>query len=154
MRSECVIVFSSSFPPARVLFLHNKLYTSAVRAGARAKVRAGRRPKYRVGTIVRAALPKDAFSRGFKRQFSKDLFAIHRIDQRLPIAMYTLRNIHTNVVLANEFYANHITLADANGDGIIDGGVAPHDTDDDTDTDADDVDYVGEDDDDDDDDDE
>ena len=48
------------------------------------------KPKYFLGEYVRLALPKTKFSRGYKPQFSQEIYQIIDVLDNLPIPRYQL----------------------------------------------------------------
>lgn len=68
-----------------------------------------KKPKYIVGQLVRIALQKGVFSRGYKEQSNEEIFRISRIKTTLPIPLYFLEEFDKSNELLGGFYAHEIT---------------------------------------------
>ena len=70
-------------------------------------------PKLKEGDIVRASLqrvgPRHNFRRGYKIQFSDDLYTIDAVKTNLPIIMYKIRDSN-NRLLDKSFYESELQL--------------------------------------------
>lgn len=68
-----------------------------------------KKPKFIVGQLVRIALQKTPFSRGYKDQTNYEVFKIKRIKTKLPIPLYILQEFDESEELRGGFYAHEIT---------------------------------------------
>ena len=63
---------------------------------------------YKVGDYVRAVLPDQTFRKGYKPQFSREVYTIHKILTKTPVT-YKLLN-KNKVSLPGRFYQKQLIL--------------------------------------------
>ncbi len=69
-------------------------------------------PKYKIGQLVRIALQKGPFHRGYNEQSNEEVFRISAIKKTLPIHLYLLESYNKAERLKGYFYESEITPAD------------------------------------------
>lgn len=67
------------------------------------------KPKYLINQLVRIALQKGAFHRGYHEQSNYEIFNIYAIKNTLPKPLYLLETHDTKEKLVGGFYAHEIT---------------------------------------------
>ena len=65
-------------------------------------------PRYQVGDIVRLAKVDKPFKKGYKPQFTDELFLIHKIATKKPIVTYNIKDMN-NDPIQGKFYENELT---------------------------------------------
>lgn len=68
-------------------------------------------PKYKIGQLVRIALQKGPFHRGYNEQSNEEVFRISDIKKTLPIPLYLLESYNKEEKLKGYFYEAEITPA-------------------------------------------
>ena len=67
-------------------------------------------PRYNVGDIVRVKADfGNRFARGYKEQFTRELFKIVDVDKRMPIPMYILQSMEDDEIIDGGFYENELS---------------------------------------------
>jgi len=67
------------------------------------------KPRYEVNQLVRLALQKTAFHRGYKEQSNYEVFNIYKINTKMPKPLYHLETYDKKEKLEGGFYAHEIT---------------------------------------------
>lgn len=67
------------------------------------------KPKYKVGQLVRIALQKSVFHRGYKEQSNYEVFLIHSVKTTLKKPLYYLETYDKKEKLIGGFYENELT---------------------------------------------
>lgn len=81
--------------------IYNKKYSSLKKE----------RKKFYLGQIVRIAKYRSKMTRGYKNQFSTELYRIIEILDNLPTLRYRLKDISRDVEITGNFFSNEITPA-------------------------------------------
>ena len=68
-----------------------------------------KKPKFIIGQLVRIALQKTKFTRGFKNQTNEEIFKIKNIKTNLPIPLYILEEYDGSEEIKGGFYAHELT---------------------------------------------
>ena len=72
-----------------------------------------RKIRFSVGEKVRVKVNWGrAFAKNYDEKFSSRLYEIVNVSERLPVPMYTLKDLATDEVVKGNFYANEIQLVD------------------------------------------
>lgn len=66
-------------------------------------------PKFSVGQLVRLALQKKTFHRGYEEQSNYEVFNIYKVKKHMPKPLYFLETYDKKDKLAGGFYAHEIT---------------------------------------------
>lgn len=66
-------------------------------------------PKYEINQLVRLALQKTAFHRGYKEQSNYEVFNIYKISTKMPKPLYYLETYNKKEKLEGGFYGHEIT---------------------------------------------
>jgi hypothetical protein len=64
---------------------------------------------YKIGDIVRVRILKDKFRRGYDEQFSRELFKIVKIHNRMPIKMFELQSCDKHDIIQGKFYSSELS---------------------------------------------
>jgi hypothetical protein len=72
------------------------------------------KPKYKVNQLVRIALHKGVFHRGYKEQSNFEVFNIYQIKETLPKPLYLLETYDKKEKLIGGFYAHELTPVNSN----------------------------------------
>lgn len=67
--------------------------------------------RFYLGQIVRIAKYRDKMTRGYKNQFSTELYKIIEILDNLPTIRYRLKDISRDEEITGNFFSNEITPA-------------------------------------------
>jgi transposase InsO family protein len=65
-------------------------------------------PEYSVGDIVRLKVWKSTFARGYKNQFTDELFKVISIKDNMPIPMYIVQSLNDSVPIQGAFYGREL----------------------------------------------
>lgn len=72
------------------------------------------KPKYKINQLVRIALQKGVFHRGYNEQSNFEVFNIYDIKQTLPKPLYLLETYDKKEKLVGGFYAHELTPVNSN----------------------------------------
>jgi hypothetical protein len=72
------------------------------------------KPKYKINQMVRIALQKGVFHRGYSEQSNFEVFNIYDIKRTLPKPLYLLETIDKKEKLTGGFYAHELTPVNSN----------------------------------------
>jgi len=72
------------------------------------------KPKYKINQMVRLALQKGVFHRGYNEQSNFEVFNIYDIKQTLPKPLYLLETYDKKEKLIGGFYAHELTPVNSN----------------------------------------
>ena len=68
-----------------------------------------RKPQLAVGTLVRVALSKNKFSRGYNMQYKDEIFRIKDVSTRFPLPLYILEDYNGTETIRGKFYEFELT---------------------------------------------
>ena len=68
-----------------------------------------RKPKLSPGTLVRIALSKNIFSRGYHVQNKDEVFRIKRVVTKFPLPLYVLEDYYGSETIEGKFYEFELT---------------------------------------------
>ena len=69
-----------------------------------------KRKTFEVGDVVRIEMETTKFSRSYREQFSRELFRVVGIENRMPIPTYNVQSLEDGEVVLGSFYASQLAL--------------------------------------------
>lgn len=96
---------SIGIEPNRVNFKNRKAIFEKLYGNRAPKLKC----RFSIGDVVRIALKKNIFSKGYTHNWSEELYKIHKVNNDANVCYYVLRSVNGHI-LDKKFYDEEVSL--------------------------------------------